>query len=49
MLKVPPFRQISEKPLGFQWIGLIIPQYGPKMQAIIEANRLFLNFVREKS
>jgi hypothetical protein len=49
MLKVPPFRQISEKPLGFQWMGLIIPQDGPRMQALIEAIRLFLNFMRGKS
>jgi len=49
MLKVPPFRQISEKPLGFQWMGLIIPQVGPKMQALIEAKLLFLNFMRAKS
>jgi len=49
MQKVPPFRRISEKPLGFQWIRLIIPQVGPKMQAQIEANRLFLNFMRGKS
>jgi hypothetical protein len=25
------------------------PYYGPKMQALIEANRLFLNFMRGKS
>jgi len=49
MLKVPPFHQIFEKPLGFEWIGLIIPYYGPKMQALSEANRLFLNFMRGKS